>query len=588
MAAGKFDPQAFFQRVENVALLVPAAELFGLLRRTLDLPPQWAALLTRTTGDHVVVSPSGKVESTGVEDVLFARVSAVDVALEEEEIASRDGYRCRAKLRLRIRLIPESSELLSFVNAVLGSHRVAQVEGIARYLQPALRAALARVAADKDAADLVGAGSTEVVAGVLADAVQAPCFSAGMILDESPVAVFDSQTLRRIRQNEQEALRKRAEHAAARELQEARERAQAQHLDHLASLLSRLEELAAASPDAELPDLIRSFSQQQRGEVYGALFASDPATSQTQWVAVAAGDALLFFDPQHPEVPDRRCKIAGDAGPVRSIQAVRDDSGNSVLLLGAATGIYRWPVDRTETELTFLVDGASEVRGGFNAATIVGHRVFASHSELGLCEWKTTEPKSARSLFESMTREAKTVRGVEFLDGDLYCSVDDRVIRWPADGTDDKPSHIYTGSMTTITALCPTSHGLFAGNGDGDILHWPAGRNSKPERLHTGLQRAAESVWVLSSHGVDRLVYADTSLHVHSRVLGDNYSCRYEAGGQTLRRVEVASDLLVATNDLRDRLIYWKPSQPSQPSSIVSVSRLCGHSIQDVCLVPRA
>lgn len=587
MAAGKFDPQAFFQRVDNVALHVPATELFGLLKRTLDLPAQWAALVTRTTGDHVFVPASGRVESADAEDVLFARVTPVDVVLTEEGMTTRDGYRCRAELRLRVRLIPESSELVSFTNAILGSHRVAQIEGIARYLQPALRAALTRVAADKDAAELIDAASSETVAAALVEAVETPCFSAGLTLDERPAAVFESQTLHQVRRTQQEALRRHAEHTATRQVQEAREQAQAQHLDHLASLLSRLEQMAAGSPDVELPELICTFSEQQRGEIYGALFASEPATSQTQWVAVAAGDMLLFFDPQHPDVSDRRCKIAGDAGPVRSIQAVRDADGVVVLLLGAATGVYRWPVDSTETESTLLVEGSPAVRGGFNATSMIGDRVFASHSELGLCEWTTCEPKSVRSLFGSMTGGAKAVRDVQFVDGDMYCSIDDRVIRWPADSADSKPSHIYTGSMTTITALCPTSDGLFAGNGDGDILHWPAGRDTKPERLHTGLHRAAESVWVLSSHGVRRLVYADTSLHVHSRVLGDNYSCRYEAGGQTLRRVEVATDLLVATNDLRDRLIYWKPSQPQQPTSIVSVAQLCGHSIQDVCLVPQ-
>jgi hypothetical protein len=258
------------------------------------------------------------------------------------------------------------------------------------------------------------------------------------------------------------------------------------------------------------------------------------------------------------------------------------------LLLGAATGVYRWPIDRTEPDLTLLVEAAPAVRGGFNAATMVGDRVFASHSELGLHEWNVEEPTVARALFEPMTRAADVVRGVQFFDGNLYCSIDDRVIRWPADGVGDSPSHVYAGSMTTITALCPTSQGLFAGNGDGDVLHWPAGREAKPDRLHTGLQRAAESVWVLKSHGVVRLVYTDTSLHVHARVLGDDYSCRYEAGGQTLRRVEVAPDMLVATNDLRDRLICWAPGQPGRAMATVGVSRLCGHSIQDVCLVPQA
>ena len=586
MAASKFDPQLFFQRADNAALYVPASELFGFLKRTLDLPAQWAAMVRRTTGDHVVVRAGGTVDSAEVEDVLFVRVTPVEVALEEEGIITRDRYQCRVELRLRISIIPERSELLSFQKTLLGSHRVLQASGIARYLQPALRAALAKLAAERDGAELVDGRLTDAISAAMAKALEAPCFAAGLMLDGLPFARFDSSTLRQVQEVEEETVRRRAEHESAHQLQAALEQAEAKHLDHLASLLARLKEMASSSPEVELPELLRTFSERQRGELYEAIFASEPVIAQTQWVVAAGGEELIFFDPQGPGEPARRLRVAGKAGPVRSIQTVRDSDGRIVLLLGAATGVYRWPIDRTDPDLTFVVEGAPPARGGFNSVAMVGDRVFASHSELGLFEWDMDEPSSARPRFESMTRNAKAVRGAVFFDGGIYCAIDDRVIRWPADEAVDRPTNIYTGSMTTITALCPTKEGLFAGNGDGDILHWPTGCDTKPERLHTGLNRAAESIWLLTSHGVRRIVYTDTSLHVHARVLGDNFTCRYEAGGQTLRRVEVAPDMLVATNDLRDRLICWAPGRPATPKATIGVSRLCGHSIQDVCLVP--
>jgi hypothetical protein len=55
-----------------------------------------------------------------------------------------------------------------------------------------------------------------------------------------------------------------------------------------------------------------------------------------------------------------------------------------------------------------------------------------------------------------------------------------------------------------------------------------------------------------------------------------------------LRRVEVAEDLVVATNELRDRLICWRPAQPAKPIETIAVAALCGRSIQDACLVPNA
>ena len=588
MAGSKFDPQLFFQRTDNVALYVPASEVFGLLKRSLDLPAAWAALVGRTTGDHTVVRAGAVVESADAEDVLFVRITPVEVDLEEEGIITRDRYQCKVEVRLRVNVILERSDLLSFLKTVLGSHRVVQASGLARYVQPTIRAALAKCAAEHDADELVGAGTTDTVSAALEQALEAPCFAAGLALDERPVTSFKSHTLRQVQEAQQDAARRSAEHAAAWQVQEALERAQSGHLDHVASLLARLKVMADGSPDVELPELVRTFSERERGELYEALFAPEPTATSTRWMVVAAGDELMFFDPKNLAEPARRLRVEGAAGPVRSIQAVKGADGDPVLLLGAATGVYSWPLDRTEPDVTLLIENAPAVRGGFNAATTAGDRVLASHSEIGLCEWAVDAPTAPERRFESMTRQAKAVRAVRFFDGDLYCAIDDRVIRWPADDTSDRPPRIYTGSIATITALCPTSNGLFAGNGEGDVLHWPADRNTKPDRLHTGMHRAAESVWLLVSHGVKRLVYTDTSLHVYARVVGDNFECRYEAGGQTLRRVEVAPDLIAATNDLRDRLICWTPGQPSAPTAVVAVARLCGHSVQDVCLVPEA
>jgi len=617
MIAAKFDPEPFFQRTDNVALHVPASELFGFLKRSLDLPIQWAALISRTTGDHEVVRPGGSVSSDDAQAVMFVRVTPVDVSFVAENLASRDGFACKAEVKTRLAIIPERGEMLSFQQHLLGSRRVAQAEGLASYLQPSLHAGLAKLAAEQDAAALVDARTSDAVSTALADAVEPACFAAGLVLERRPTARFESSALRQVQQVQQTANARRAEHEAARQLDEALQKARTEHVDQLASLLTRLNELAAASPDVKLPDLLRTFSEGQRGQLYEALFATEEPTTRTQWLVVAAAEELLFFDPQALDSPSRRLKIDGEAGAARSVQMgtlpqeiplpsrgegrVGGESeesehptltpthsleGRGSLLVGAATGVYLWPIDLSTPEVTFLVSGASRIRGGFNAAVLAGDRLFATHSELGIHEWDLGEPTSGKPRFASMTAGAKAVRDVEFFDGDLYCSIDDRIIRWPVDDATDRPRHIYTGSDSLITALCPTADGLFAGNSDGDILQWPGGRDTEPEVLCRGQKRAAESIWLLSSHGVRRLIFTDTSHRVHAKVLGDSFECNYEAGGQTLRRVEVAPDLIVATTELRDRLICWKPGNPEKPFATVALASLTGRSVQDVCLVP--
>ncbi len=585
MLVSKFDPQQFFRRSDAVALLVPAAELFGFLKRALDLPLSWAALVTRATGEHVLVPAGGKVESDEAETVLFTRATPLDLVYQEEGVLTRDGFQCTAELRLRLRPILERSELLSFQRTVLGSHRAITLSSLQSYFQSHVRKALANEAQQSDAADLVGRAPDSFVSSI-AQAVEPLCFSAGLVL-EGPVSVrFDSPTFRQVLQAKEESVRRRYEHEAGRQVQEALEHAQNEHLDHLAALLSRLSQLAEDSPQAELPQLIRTFSERQRGELYEALFASDKPIVRTRWIVVAVGEELLFFDPRSFGSPQRRLSVSGALGPVRSVQCATDAEGRAVLWLGALTGVYRLPIERAEPDLTLTVAGSPSVRGGFNAVAASGQQVWASHSELGLYEWDLDKPAAGRSRFASMTRGAKAVRAVQLLSEDVYCAVDDRILSGGAADTEDYPKQVFTGSRATITALSSSAAGLLAGNSEGDILFWPKDKETAPRRLSAGNRRAAESVWLLDTHGVQRIVYTDTSMYVHAAVLGDSFTCRYEAGGQTLRRVDVAPDLFVATTELRDRLICWLPWQPARPVETIAVSAQCGRSVQDVCLVP--
>jgi hypothetical protein len=510
----------------------------------------------------------------------------LELSIEQTEIASRDGLRCRARVTISLRVIPERGELVSFMGALLGSHRVVQTPRIADHLRPAIVTAIATLAAEHDAEWLVGPRPGAEASDAVARALEGPCFAAGLSVDGTPSVRFDSTSVRAIRKEKDDSARRRAEHESRRSLEVAVERAQAQHLDHLTSLLGRLRDVAAASPNATMPELLRTFSESQRGDLYGALFAAESPARRTKWIVVSVGEELLFFDPEQTGRPARRTSIDGAAGSVRSVQTGCDEGGAPALWLGGAMGVYRLPIDASAPDLTLTVDGAPAVRGGFNAVAVAGGGVIATHSELGVCEWDLKPSNPFRRRFESMTRDAGAVRGATLHDQHAYCSIDDRVVCWSVQDIEDRTTHVYTGSEATITAIAPTARGVYAGNSRGDVLHWSHDRDGEPERLHAGSNRAAESVRLFESGGVARLIYADTSLCVHARVLGDSFTCRYEAGGQTLRRVEVADDLLVATNDLRDRLICWSPGQPGRPRTTIAVGAMCGRSIQDVCLIP--
>jgi hypothetical protein len=594
MISARFDPKLFFQRAENVALHVPAGEIFSLLKRRLDLPAAWAALITRASGDHDVVRPGGLIEGDGVDTVLFVRATPVELSVNEDQLKSEDGFTCHADVRLRLSVNTERSDLLLFTKALLGSRRFVQADALGRYLQPVLRDALARVAAALSAESLLESESDQSAAAALAEALQPPCFAGGLTLESRPVVRFQSNAAQEVRRTREAALRRKAEHEASSDLRRAIEQSQHQHLDHLTTVLRQLREMANDAPQVALLDLLRSFSEEQRGALYQALFSAEVPSCRTRWLVVAAGEELLYFKPGDYDQPARRIKVNGSAGPIRSIQANTDQESEN-LWLGGLTGLYRLPVDQDEPDLTMLVPQPPKVRGGFNAVAVYGSSVVGSHSEMGLWHWDARNPATAIPLFHEITRDAKAVRNVQYRDGRYFASIDNRVIAWPADGgreptglaanDPEQPTQIYTGSRSTLTALAITEDGVFAGNSDGDVFFWRTSETERPERLHTGSRRPVESIKLLDSHGLRRLFFTDTSPRVYAHVVGDGFSCGYEAGGQTIRRVNVAADLIVATNDPRDRLFIWKPGEPDHPIATINIGALTGRSIQDVCLV---
>lgn len=584
MIAGKFDPSLFFRRADNVALRVPASELFGFAKRSLDLPGQWAALLVNTTGERTIVKSGGVIESGDIDGVLFVRTTPIEILIQED-VTSKDGFSCQATVRLKVCLLLDRSDLVSFENEVLGSHRVVQVERLTRYMTPDVRDGLLSVARARDASQLIGAVDAHAVESAMIDALKEPCFRAGLTLEGPPSVTVRSESFRHVSNQRQQVATQRALHDSKRELQQALQQAQSKHLDHLSDLLTRLKTLADDSPETDLPQLIKTFSDSQRGEIYQALMTGESGTTKTRWIVIAAGDELLFFDPQHVDRPARRFEVSGSVGPVRSVQSVRQPDGSIVLWLGAATGVYRWPIDASCPDLTLSVQPTPDLRGGFNAVVASGNHLYATHSELGICAWSLSDPNSSTNLFGNLTQKARAVRAVRACDGHLYAAIDHRVIRWPVGELPSEPDLIFKGSVSVITALCPIAQSLYAGTADGDVLFWSPGGEKCPRRLHTGTGRSCESVWITRTHGLERLIFTDTSLHVYAQVIGDSFVCRYEAGGQTLRRVNVTDDMLVATNDLRDRLLLWNPANPSAPSATILVASQTGRSVQDICLI---
>ena len=588
MSPSKFDLDHFFSEVDAIAVVAPASDLFSLLSRTLKLPRNVTALVTREAGDRALIAPGGELAGDDITEVMFIRTSPLELSFQHTKLTTSDDYLCHVNVTCPVCVVQERSEAESFRKTVLGSRRVVRLSAIAQHLEAAVGHALAALAEAHQVEDLVDGKCRDQAVRALRDALVTPCFQAGLSLVGSITVTFESEGLREVRAKEALTARRMDEHAAQQQLNAALSDARTKHLGELESTLKRLKRLAAESPDAALPDLLHTFKESERAKLYEALFESQALPPATRWLVVASGQELLFFAPESLGAPTRRVPLEGAIGSLRSVQTATDPDGEHLLLAGASRGVYELGADSSAAATTYTTAAPDQVRGGVNSVALAGETLYATHSELGLLRWSRGQPESCTACCTAccadLTGEAKAVRNVHVAGGRVVFSVDDRIVSFASDDENDR--RIHTGSTSVITAVLVNEGDVFAGNADGQILHWPEGETTTPRVLHGGSRRPAETIALLTTGGVARLVYTDTTLAVFARVLGDTFTCRYEAGGQTLRRVEVAPDLIVGTNDARDRLLIWRPNQTAQPLASIHVARLTKHSIQDVTLVP--
>jgi hypothetical protein len=583
------DLAAFFKAAPSVAALVPADALFGLLRRSFDLPEGFAALVTKRSGARKLHHHPEHLVDDDAATVLFVRTQPVSVEISAPEVLTSDGYLGQVTVRLDVRVLLDAAELEAFRDRVLGSRGELQQSALQGYFEPAIISAIRSTVRNLPADALADGRHQDELTAAVGQAAQPLCFAGGLTIDDRPAIFFRSEGLAHARHVEDQTARRLREQRAQAEIREALRVAQRQHLTDLEGTLERLKSLSEEFPGLSTPELLRSFSEVQRGQMYQALLASRSRQRTTRWVAIVAGSEVLFFDPHATAEPQRRLTVDGPLGALRSGQIAGAD--DATLLLGAATGVY--VVRGDDRPVAYAFSPRVTPRGGVNAAAASGAHLLGSHSEHGVLHWPLGNPSAApRELFGRWTPSAKAIRHVQFALGRLWCSVDDMILAAPVEALEDDDVAAvdaaaveYRPGLGVITALCVVDEGIFVGSAEGRVARLALDGGS-PEILHAGSRRPVESIVVRPAGGVPVLLFADTSLAVHCRVLGDVFTCRYEAGGQTIRRAEFADDLIAATTDVRDRVVLWTPDEPSRPAGVIAVSRLTGRSVQDVCLIP--
>lgn len=573
-----------------VARLVPAEALFSWLTRSVSPPPGWLAWALRRERDPLLIRPDERCGSDHVTEVLFVRLGAMEYLVEDTALRSADGHECTGRLRLSLRIVPESTELAAFRKNLLGSNLALTRTDCERYLDWPARQTLSHLASQRSAAELLKPMEGVAVHAACEHRLAVACLAAGLTVDGPIDIQFDSPAYRQVQRRESELARRREEADARVQIQHALTAAQRQHLSQLIDMLEQMRAAEHRSGKHTLMELLQAFNPAERGEFYGAVWHLSPAAAHTRHVAVVSGYELLLFTPDGVKKPALRHRLPELLGPLRSVRAVSSLGSEKRLLVGAATGGFL--VDAETGSVIRTLRAAPNpnrpVRGGVNAMAVTEHHILGSHSELGVLAWAQRDggQAEAASLLSEHTRGAETIRGLCAAETFAWVAVDNRILRFHPDLSSPEEPSPFVGSRAPISALAPTHDRLYAGNTEGQILSWDLGEPGDPSILQRGRGAPIESLDVLDVSGVRWLIAADQQDSLAATVVGDAYSCRYSAGTTRVRRASVAADLFAGMNDNRDRLLLWHPNEPGRILGSVVVPYLTGGSIQDLCLVP--
>lgn len=576
----QFDIEKFGRQPDTIAQLVRPDDVFSLMRRRVGLPPACAALVWGKSGQAQHVSSGASIEADGAAEILFVRTSPVDLHYEVLGLRSEDGYDFSATVELTVCAVPERSELDLLRKSLLGSGSRVDVGRLRKFCEETVRSALTEFVKTRSGADLSVATTWDEFDAVLDERFKPVGFASGLALGPDPRVTFTSPAFTEARRMESTAALRLQRLEADAQIRSASVEAKRAHLSQLEDVLSKARALAERNDGVGVAALLQTFSASERGELYHALAASNDSTVRTEAILVVAGDELIWLDPSKLAEPVRRLSLDAPVGGLRSVRVAHGENKRTILV-GASRGIH--VVDTGEGPRdTYASEEPTVVRGGFNAACILGDRLFATHSEIGLVSWRIGAPADRELCLIDLTDGANTIRDVQSEgNGRLWFSVDNRLIGWRPE-SDEPPCTIHAPDGIVTSTVCDGF--VFAGLDDGRVVRWPLMELAAMETIRGPSRNKVRSLCWMSGGGIPRLLIADGRSHLELQVLGDSHHSTYRCG-QAVRWGFAADDCIVGVNANRDQVLVWRLHAPDEPAESVSIGRLCGHSVQDVALL---
>jgi hypothetical protein len=567
------DPTVVALRIDGAAW--PRALLSGTV-----IPHGWMGLVQRRDGTRRLVPASEDPRPGDDDQVLLVRYRAITVPLMAEDERASCGNLVSGACELLVRWEAREDDLAALSRALLSEAELT-LDDLAKAVADAGgRTALREFIRATPAARLVRDDLRASLLEVLRKQLKRFLFDSGLVLERVAKLDLDSESLA-AREALDRATARRVERIRAREKIEAASLAATKR--RLGDLTGVLEKLKAAADDDQTQwhELLPALSPGERGRLLENLWRITPDRHVAAAIAVVAGNDCLWLDPADPEQLGRRIALGAELGGLRSVGF---SPPKRWLLVGAASGVWAIDADSGETRARFAVPDVEPPRTGFNAAVIVGNRLYATHSQLGCWSWSLEDPADARPILEPSEGVPKRIRAVVAADdGCLLFAADDCVHSYEPESGELSVLGCGTDVIHCMAAL---GGKLFVGTGDAklfrvDIKHpddwWLV------QRMPTTIESVRARRW----DDLIELVVPAGPRGVSGIFDTEGVVISLLESATPIRRAWACDDLVVGLNQLRDRLVVMNANLPDRVGREARIARLTGQPIQDACIVLR-
>ncbi len=600
----------------------------GLFSSKKEVPPGTFAYLPHSEEEGSILESGEPIPADS--QAILIKYGEFPLSFYCEHLSSADEYLFSANLTLICRVDTREEYLSGFYRNLMARATSCSLDTIRQYLRYSVKAALSSFVSEREASDLFEFEDVAGIEEVLKEELQEVFFTRGLEYRALGNLEFHSDSYEEELERREEEKERILQHEESLQEQKRKEEKLKRVLELLKEgagneLLSEVEDrrvrqlLYRTLIDEDLlgtdegeRELSKRLDREAREVILTALQrlsreggtdgpAAADALPETRTTSVFAvfGTTVARFSPDGLSVEE----TLDLEEPLRSVQvtgnAPRDES---VLLVGSKQGVFEVSLTDLETTVFYRLPDRDGVRGGVNAATVVGNDVLATHSEYGVARWNYEHPDRPELLHEQETVSSRTTRAVTRLNDSIYGFLSGSRLYLGTVHNRETAVGLEPGLPAEGTDLVRTENGMYAAAGhrlSGGVLTWPVlDIPEAPERARellepyvqhegTTILRKREpvtSIDLATVSGVPHLFHATRNGRATARMLHTGMETVFNAGDYDVEGVAGSSRGVFGRTRSGRFLLRWDPGNSDEPASVVDTMTFGDNPVFDLAI----